>query len=120
MNDLSGKYLVDKIIWRGNTKTLSSGKILPSDYWFDVNMDDEFWSNNVSRNIDEDYSPREALDDFLWEYLDKVFGVEPISWRIRKLDEIREVKIDEILDNKDSLESKVYKLVNINKDGSNI
>lgn len=124
MNYLSGKYLVDKIEWRGGA-TNSNGNLLPLEFWFDVDMTDEFWIGHVRKNLPptleminnnrrinmlpeitevplfdiKDYmTERESLEEFFWEYLDKVFSIEPISWRIRKLDEIRSDKIDDILD----------------------
>jgi hypothetical protein len=123
MKYLSGRYLVDKIEWRGGA-TNSNGNLLPLEFWFDVDMSDEFWIGHVKKNLPptleminnhrrinmlpeltestpidvKDYmTERESLEEFFWEYLDKVFYIEPVFWRIRKLDEIRNDEIDDIL-----------------------
>ena len=106
MNNLSGKYLVDKIEWRDGKTISSDGSKLPSEYWFDVDMNDEFWINHVEKWLPPiiqeltELSPteRESLEEFFWEYLDKVFKIEPVFCRIRKLEEIRDNIINEILD----------------------
>lgn len=98
MKELTGKYLVDLIEWRGGITELSDGTRLPSEHWFDVDMNEEFWYEHVGKHLNEDNNPREALNDFLWEYLDKVFGIEPIHYRIRNLSEIRDNRIDDLIE----------------------
>ena len=142
MNNLSGKYLVDKIEWLDGKTILSDGRELPLEYWFDVDMEDEFWKNRVENGLPptlerinrnrricmlpeltelppinfEDYmTETELLYDLFWAFLDKVFTIEPVSWRIRKLEEIRSDKINEILGIENGIYP-IYELVDASKE----
>jgi len=116
VKELTGKYLVDQIEWRGGAKVISTGELLPSEYWFDVDMGKDFWYRNVENHTDEETTPKEALYDFFWEYLDKSYFTEPVHWRIRSFDEVRNEKINSFLDINEKEIGKSYQLLCINKE----
>ena len=90
LSHLTNKYFVDLLDWReGYTDSE-----LPEDYWFDVDMSDDFWYTMVVDQIDEETTDREALDWFLIEWLDKAYCHDLLGARIRSIDEIREERID--------------------------
>lgn len=97
MKNLTGKYLVDLIDWRPDINGEISDK-LPSEHWIDVDMSDDFWFNNINSFLNESNTPRDALNAFLMEYIDTIYSHDFFGARIRSIDEIRDEKIDDILD----------------------
>lgn len=91
MINLSGIYIVDEIEWRSDDPNL------PLSHTFSVDMNDPFWKEHVEGYLSDCESPREALNEFLGEYLDKAYYTDILSYRVRSLEEVRDDKISIIL-----------------------
>ncbi len=97
MENLTNRYLVDQIDWRPDINGEISDR-LPIQEWIDVDMSDDFWRDHVTNYTnDGELSPRDALNSFLLEYLDKIYSSDLLAARIRSIDEIRDKRIDDIL-----------------------
>jgi len=94
LDHLTNRYLLDLMDWRGGNP---DGK-LPEEYWFDVDMSNEFWYNHVSGYIDEETDERGALNFFLMDYVDKVYMHDLMGARIRSISEIRDENIDDLFE----------------------
>ena len=96
MEELTNRYLVDEIDWRPDINGEISDR-LPSQQWVDVDMSDDFWRGHVTSYTNNgELSPRDALDSFLLEYLDKIYSSDLLAARIRSIDEVRDDRIDDI------------------------